>query len=169
MDMNAGADQNLKFNPNCMNCIFFNNKNPDQPKQKEFTSEELSRQFDVTFERYSPFMVKRSDYSWWKVASPVHLNNILFTFGIKIPVLFNPLVLMAHYKYKHLIVGLYRDAQRDKDYVVCGIPGVYWVDEKPFGNACRWAQVEGNTPTYGAFGYWVVYINPKTGKILSVD
>ncbi len=169
VDINAGSNDNINFNPNCMNCIFFNNKNAEKLKIKEFGSEELSRQFDVTFERYSPFLAKRSDYSWWKVASPVHLNNILFTFGIKIPVLFNPLVLMAHYKYKHLIVGLYRDSQKDKDYVVCGIPGVYWVDEKPFGNACRWAQVEGNTPTYGAFGYWVVYINPKTGKILAIE
>lgn len=169
LDMNAVTNDNINFNSNCMNCMFFNNKSAGKNQKKEFGYEELSRQFDVTFERYYPFLVKRSDYIWWKVASPVHLNNILFTFGIKIPVLFNPLVLMAHYKYKHLIVGLYRDGQRDKDYVVCGIPGVYWVDEKPFGNACRWAQVEGNTPTYGAFGYWIVFINPKTGKILAVE
>ncbi|WP_010681075.1 DUF7922 domain-containing protein [Acetivibrio cellulolyticus] len=163
-----GKDNN-SFNTNCMNCMFFNNKSTQKPDIKEFGYEELSKQFDLTFERYSPFSVKRTDYNWWKVASPVHLNNILYTFGIKIPVLFNPLVLMAHYKYKHLIVGIYQDEKRERDYVVCGIPGVYWVDEKPFGNACRWAQVEGNTPVYGAFGYWIVYINPKTGKILAIE
>lgn len=167
----TNSDPNLKanLNTNCLNCIFFNNKSTDKLDIKDFGFEEWSKQFDLTFERYSPFSVKRTDYNWWKVVSPVHLNNILCKFGIKIPVLFNPLVLMAHYKYKHLIVGIYKNEKQNKDYIVCGIPGVYWVDEKPFGNACRWAQVEGNTTTYGAFGYWIVYINPKTGKILAVE
>lgn len=162
------SKDNINLNTNCMNCIFVNNKNSDKPEVKEFGYEEVTKQFDLTFEKYVPFSVKRTDYSWWKVTSPIHLNNILYKFGIKIPVLFNPLVLMAHYKYNHLIVGVYRDDIRQKDYIVCGIPGVYWVDEKPFGNACRWAQIEGNTPVYGAFGYWIVYINPKTGKILAI-
>jgi len=30
------------------------------------------------------------------------------------------------------------------------------------------AQVDGNVPKYGAFGYWLVYINPNTGEILNV-
>ncbi len=161
--------ENINLNTNCINCIFLNNKNSNKPEVKEFGYEELTKQFDLTFEKYVPFSVKRTDYNWWKVTSPIHLNNILYKFGIKIPVLFNPLVLMAHYKYNHLIVGVYQDDIRQKDYIVCGIPGVYWVDEKPFGNACRWAQVEGNTPAYGAFGYWIVYINPKTGKILAIE
>lgn len=163
------TSENLNLNTNCMNCIFSNNKNTAKPQIREFTPEELTKQFDLTFERYTPFLAKRTDYTWWKVKSPVHLNNILYGFGIKIPVLFNPLVLMAHYKYNHLIVGIYQDDIRQKDYIVCGIPSIYWVDEKPFGNACRWAQVEGNTPVYGAFGYWIVYINPKTGKILAIE
>lgn len=163
------SKENINLNTNCINCIFLNNKNSDKPEIKEFGYEELTKQFDLTFEKYVPFSVKRTDYNWWKVTSPIHLNNILYKFGIKIPVLFNPLVLMAHYKYNHLIVGVYQDDIRQKDYIVCGIPGVYWVDEKPFGNACRWAQVEGNTPAYGAFGYWIVYINPKTGKILAIE
>lgn len=166
---NDNANDNMNLNTNCVNCIFSNNKKTDKPQIKEFNSEELRRQLDSTFERYSPFLVKRTDYIWWKVTSPVHLNNILYSFGIQIPFLFNPLVLIAHNKYNHLIVGIYRDDIRQKDYIVCGVPGVYWVDEKPFGNACRWAQVEGNTPTYGAFGYWIVYINPKTGKVLAID
>jgi hypothetical protein len=168
-DMDTDDDNyNMNLNTNCINCIFVNNKNAPKPQIKEFTSEELTKQFDSVFKRYSPFSVKRTDYIWWKVASPVHLNNILYNYGIRIPVLFNPLVLMAHYKYNHLIVGIYQDDIRQRDYIVCGIPGIYWVDEKPFANACRWAQVEGNMPTYGAFGYWIVYINPKTGKILAI-
>ncbi|AEV70451.1 hypothetical protein [Acetivibrio clariflavus] len=168
-EISNDVNDNTKLNTSCMNCIFLNNKKEDKPQIKEFSSEELHRQFDSIFERYSPFLAKRTDYIWWKVASPVHLNNILYNFGIQIPFLFNPLVLMAHNKYNHLIVGIYRDDIHQRDYIVCGVPGIYWVDEKPFGNACRWAQVEGNTPTYGAFGYWIVYINPKTGKVLAID
>ena len=75
--------------------------------------------------------------------------------------------MMAHFKYRHMIVGLYEDQKKNLQYVVCGIPGLYWVDEKPFGEMCRWAQVEGDKPRYGAFGYWLIYINPTTGRILS--
>lgn len=126
----------------------------------------VAERFDKFFVKDNPFMTERKDYKWWRVASPVHLNNILYQLNIKVPVLFNPQVLMAHFKYRHLIVGTYR-GEDGAEFIVCGIPSVYWVDEKPFANVCRWAQVEGNTPKYGAFGYWLVYVDPKTGKILS--
>ena len=75
--------------------------------------------------------------------------------------------MMSYFKYKHMIVGLYEDRKKKLKYIVCGIPGLYWVDENPFGEVCRWAQVEGDKPRYGAFGYWLIYINPATGRILS--
>lgn len=128
--------------------------------------EVIAERFDKFFIKNNPFMTTRKDYKWWKVASPVHLNNILYQLNIKVPVLFNPQVLMAHFKYRHLIVGTYK-GEDGTEFIVCGIPSVYWVDEKPFANLCRWAQVEGNTPKYGAFGYWLVYVDPKSGKILS--
>ncbi|HOP92738.1 MAG TPA: hypothetical protein PLP24_05125 [Acetivibrio thermocellus] len=134
----------------------------------EINFEELVAKFDRCFEKCNPFMSGRKDYRWWKIAGPVHLNNILYQMKVDVPILFNPLVLMAHFKYRHLIVGTYEDKARNLRYIVCGVPGVYWVDEKPFGKICRWAQVDGNVPKYGAFGYWLVYINPNTGEILNV-
>lgn len=131
--------------------------------------EELVAKFDRCFEKCNPFVAGRKDYRWWKIASPVHLNNILYQMKIDVPILFNPLVLMAHFKYRHLLVGVYEDKTRNLRYIVCGVPGVYWVDEKPFGKMCRWAQVNGNIPKYGAFGYWLVYINPTTGEILNMS
>ncbi|TYQ16816.1 UNVERIFIED_CONTAM: hypothetical protein Cloal_3391 [Acetivibrio alkalicellulosi] len=125
--------------------------------------------FDSYFERVSPFNIERKDYKWWRVISPVHLNNIFYQLNIKIPVLFNPMVMMAHFKYRHIITGIY---EREKDnvfYLVCGIPSLYKIDEKPFGNMCRWAQIEGKNPRYGSFGYWLIYINPKNGNILNDD
>ncbi len=145
------------------------NKNESEAEGHRPGVRELAESFDRYFEKYNPFKGGRKEYRWWKVSSPVHLNNILYQMDIKVPILFNPMVLMAHFKHRHLIVGTYEDDARDLSYIVCGVPGVYWVDEKPFGNICRWAQVEGSVPKYGAFGYWLVYINPKNGEILNIS
>ncbi|HPT90800.1 MAG TPA: hypothetical protein PK033_02175 [Acetivibrio sp.] len=145
------------------------NKSKPEAAGYKPTVKELAESFDRYFEKYNPFKGGRKEYRWWKVSSPVHLNNVLYQKDIKIPILFNPRVLMAHFKHRHLIVGTYEDNARDLSYIVFGVPGVYWVDEKPFGNICRWAQVEGSVPKYGAFGYWLVYINTKTGEILNIN
>lgn len=129
----------------------------------------LTENFNKIFKEIKPFRVERKDYRWWQIFSPVHLNNIFYESNIRAPILFDPLVMMAHFKYKHMIVGLYQDQKRNLRYLVCGIPSIYWVDEKPFGEMCRWAQVEGDKPIYGAFGYWLIYIDPITGKILNND
>jgi hypothetical protein len=126
----------------------------------------LMNDFDMFFERDDPFKSKRSDYKWWKVSNPVQLNNILYQNNVRSSILFNPSLMMAHFKYRHLIIGFYIDKFRRREYMVCGVPGAFNVDERPFGNMCRWVQLGGNRPRYGAFGYWLVYIEPKTGKLL---
>lgn len=120
------------------------------------------------FEECDPFHSKRSDYIWWKVTNPVNLNNILYQCNIRSPLLFNPVVMMAHYKYRHLIIGIFKHKESQKQYVVCGVPGMHMVDRKPFGEMSRWVQAEGNRSRYGAFGYWLVYIDPEDGKILNL-
>lgn len=119
------------------------------------------------FEKTEPFGVSRKDYSWWKVNSTVNLNNILFQCNIKTPILFNPLVMVAHYKYKHLIVGVYCDKARKKEFLVFGIPGYYNVDERPFGEMCLWVGTNTLKLQENNFGYWLVYIEPKSGKFVS--
>ncbi|HHW47780.1 MAG TPA: hypothetical protein GXX14_04070 [Clostridiaceae bacterium] len=160
---------NMEFNP-CAGCI--NNPDKNMAAQAEEYErrnllEKLRASFNRSFEKYNPFMSKRKDYEWWKVSSPVHLNNIMYQYGIKTPLLFNPVVMMSHFKYRHLIVGIYTDKTKDIEYLVCGIPGVYNVDERPFGELCRWVQLEGSRPRYGAFGYWLVFIDPESGKLLA--
>jgi hypothetical protein len=165
----------MGYNP-CINC-FANNMNnivqPDtdseQSKSTEGSMERLKRNLDKYFEISDPFGSRRKDYKWWKVGNPVYLNNILYQCNIKTPLLFNPLVMMSHFKYRYLIIGIYTDKIRRREYIVCGVPGVYEMDEKPFGDMCRWVQLEGNRPKYGAFGYWLVYIDPKTGNFLSLS
>jgi hypothetical protein len=74
--------------------------------------------------------------------------------------------MMAHYKYKHLIIGIFTH-RNGRRYVVCGVPGMHMVDMKPFGEMNTWVQAEGNRLKYGAFGYWLVYIDPENGKIMN--
>lgn len=129
----------------------------------------LREELDRYFEKCDPFHSNRSDYIWWRVGNPVNLNNLLYQCNIRSPLLFNPSVMMAHYKYRHLIVGIFTQKAREKQYVVCGVPGMSMVDKKPFGDMSRWVQAEGNRPRYGAFGYWLVFIDPDGGKILNMN
>lgn len=138
-----------------------------RPPQGKSDMEKLRISFDRYFKIFEPFQNRRRDYKWWKVNSPVYLNNILFQNSIKTPILFNPSVMMAHFKYRHLIVGIYTDRVKRKQYVVCGVPGVYNIDEKPFGEISKWVQLEGSRPKYGAFGYWLAYIDTENGSFLS--
>lgn len=130
---------------------------------------QLREELDRYFEQCDPFHSNRSDYMWWRVGNPVNLNNLLYQCNIRSPLLFNPAVMMAHYKYRHLIVGIFQNRNKEKQYVVCGVPGMSMVDKKPFGDMSRWVQAEGNRPRYGAFGYWLVYIDPDGGKILNMN
>lgn len=128
----------------------------------------LKEELDRYFEQSDPFHSKRSDYSWWKVSNPVNLNNILYKNNVRSPLMFNPSVMMAHYKYRHLIIGIF--SRKDgKKFVVCGVPGMHMVDRKPFGEMSTWVQTEGNRIRYGEFGYWLVYVNPEDGKILNLN
>lgn len=164
------AEHKCTYLPNqqhCENCYLHDLKKTE--KQLEIKKGDMNRlrdELDTYFERHCPFENRRKDYTWWKVNSPIYLNNILHQFDIKVSILFNPKVLMAHFKYRHLIAGIYKDKRTEKEYVVCGVPGAYRIDEKPFGNICRWVQVEGTQLRYGAFGYWLVYIDPISGKVL---
>lgn len=128
----------------------------------------LESSFNQYFEKFDPFQNKRRDYKWWKIGSPVHLNNILYQHNIRTPLLFNPAVMMSHLKYRHMIAGIYKDEAKKIGLIVCGIPAVYDSDTRPFGDMCRWVQPEVGRPRYGAFGYWLVYIDPETGKFLSI-
>ncbi len=128
----------------------------------------LKEELDKSFEGYNPFNVKSKSFRWWKINSPGYLNNILFRNNIKTYLLFNPNVMLAHYKYRYIIFGIRVDKRSGKEYFICGVPGVYSIDENPFGDMGSWSQLEGYRPKYGAFGYWVIRINPRTGKLIKI-
>jgi hypothetical protein len=160
---------NKDSNP-CESCCMNNNEN-DSGQRSEVAGDMVKFRecLDAYFDVYDPFGSRRRDYKWWKLTNPAYLSNILYQSNIKTPLLFNPSVIMAHFKYSHLIIGIYTDRLRRREYIVCGLPSVYKVDERPFDDVCRWAQQEIGRPRYGAFGYWLVYIDPRTGKFLRVN
>lgn len=155
---------NSAVNP-CSSCRI---QKPQAQTRQTGGIERLRYELDASFEQSDPFRSRRSDYTWWKVTNPVNLNNILYQNNVRSPLLFNPAVMMAHYKYRHLIIGIFTHRNGQK-YVVCGVPGMHLVDRKPFGELSKWVQAEGNRSRYGSFGYWLVYINPDDGKILNLS
>ncbi|KNY28739.1 hypothetical protein [Pseudobacteroides cellulosolvens] len=126
----------------------------------------LKELFNKNFEVANPFKNGCRIYKWWEVTNPVVLNNIFYQCNLRNPFLFNPKVLFAYYKHRNLIVGLCNDISNDKEYIVLGVPGNYSVDQRPLGVFCRWAQEEGVEPKNGAFGFWLVYIDVNSGKIV---
>jgi len=136
--------------------------------KNELNMPRLKEELDKSFESFNPFKMNSKNFKWWKINSPGYLNNILFRHNIKTYLLFNPKVMLAHYKYRYIIFGIRNDKHLGKEYLICGVPGVYSIDENPFGNMGNWAQIEGYKPKYGAFGYWIILIDPRTGKLMKV-
>ena len=134
-------------------------------KAGNITLDSLKEDLDRCFESYNPFKGRIKDINWWKINSPGYLNNLLFKNNIKTYLLFNPKVLLANFKYRHVLFGMQMDKGVNRFQLICGVPGVYNIDENPFGTASTWVQTDGIKPKYGAFGYWLVLIDARSGKI----
>ncbi len=137
----------------------------NEDREQLFNIQLLKQELDNSFEEYNPFKTRNRSFRWWKINSPGFLNNILFRNNIKTYLLFNPKVMLAHYKYRYIILGIKNNRQPGREKLICGIPGVYNIDDNPFASVGSWVQMEGYRPKYGAFGYWVVMLDPRTGKI----
>ncbi len=140
----------------------------DERLKTELDMQSLREELDKSFETCSPFKMKSRRFKWWKINSPGYLNNILFRNNVKTYLLFNPKVMLAQYKYRYIIFGIRNDRNSGRERLVCGVPGIYNIDENPFGNIGSWAQLEGYKPKYGAFGYWIILIDPRTGKLIKI-
>jgi len=130
-------------------------------------TEKLLDSLDNNFRRTNPFRIRRRDYRWWKIDNPANLNNILYENGIRISLLFNPDLVMSHYKYHYLLIGMYSDRMKRKDYLICGIPAEWKPEDKPFGEYGRWVHPDSSRVRIGSLGYWLIYVDVETGKYLS--
>ncbi len=143
--------------------------NNSAPSGNNAGAPSLKEDLDNSFEKYNPFKMKSKRFKWWKINSPGYLNNILFRNNIKTYLLFSPSVMLAHYKYKYIIFGIRTSRYAVKESLICGVPGVYGIDENPFSGVGSWIQLEGYKPKYGAFGYWMVMIDAKSGKLIKIQ
>ena len=98
--------------------------------QEEGDLNGLEEELDKSFDTCDPFHSRRTDYIWWRVTNPVNMNNMFYQNNIRSPLMFNPAVMMAHYKYKHLIVGVFthKNGQR---YIICGSRECTWWIRNP--------------------------------------
>lgn len=126
----------------------------------------------LNFFPYSePFELTLEGYNWWKIdiEDPELDKSFLPYFNYIVEAKegtsrfekeVNPKELLK--KYGHYIFGLYNEDDKVKFYVY-GIPGEFSLDEHP-----KQGNTGFNTWFEGAEmpGYWLLYIEPETGRIL---
>lgn len=123
------------------------------------------------FPYVKPFNVEFQGYEWWRIESDgvsVHRGFLPF---------YNYLLNMYHAyphidgittceqlieRYEHYLFGMYK-VEGEIKYYVYGVPGSFSIYEHPYRGATGF-----NTwyPSNDGLGYWLLYINPRTGKVL---
>ena len=130
--------------------------------------DKIGEKFDEYFQKVDPFGTGRRDYEWWWVNNPVFLNNILYDFKIKSPLIFKPEIMDSQFKYKHIIVGIFHDANSDESYFIYGIPGNMDYDKAPGSLHSVWIKAGFDFQGNNTFGYWLIYFEPYSGNIINV-
>jgi len=72
------------------------------------------------------------------------------------------------YKYQHYIFGIVESKPDEAAYYIYGIPGRYILSEQPYEGMTGfvyWHPLENRTPQRGDYGYWLLYVDAKTGNI----
>lgn len=123
------------------------------------------------FPQVQPLKVYLHGYTWWKIdddGSNSHRGflpfyNYLFSADYKYPFLYNSTTCMNQImKYGHYLFGLYKEGNEIK-YYVYAIPGKFIIKEHPFkgitGFNTWYESIDG-------IGYWLLYIDPMTGKVI---
>lgn len=123
------------------------------------------------FPNIQPLRMYLHGYSWWQIEDGgtdsykgfLPYYNYLMSTNYKYPFLNNTTTcLNLIRKYGHYLFGMYKEGKETK-YYVYGVPGRFTIEEQPFkgitGFNTWYESTEG-------IGYWVLYIDPMTGKII---
>lgn len=123
------------------------------------------------FPYVKPFAIPLKGYEWWKIEYDDghnyrgflpfsnYLNNISYNY-IFMSNTVSPIDLME--KYNHYLFGMYKEYE-DVVYYVYGVPGQFLSTEHPYRGVSGFnTWFEGKED----YGYWLLYIEPITGKIL---
>lgn len=142
------------------------NEEPAERGSAKVDYAKLENKLKESFDQMEPFSNPRHDYVWYRVNDIAKLSNILLSCNLTIPLFANPKILVGLFKYRHLLAGFYRSDINSMNYFVLGVPAKDDADSKPFENICRWVPVQ-NSEFGDMTGYWLVYINLKTGEFVS--
>ncbi|MFZ7132899.1 MAG: hypothetical protein ACOWWR_11115 [Eubacteriales bacterium] len=128
---------------------------------------------EIKLERVEPFYEKIPHHQWWKINE----NNIDIQYYC---ILYNGYLMPMIYpfmNYKNIlkesndwIFGVVTEKFNHNDiykYFVYGIPGRFYMQEQPFKGSTGYLywqsrNIEKNDP----FGYWLLYVDVHTGKIV---
>ena len=123
------------------------------------------------FPYVQPLKMYIHGYSWWRIENDgtdsykgfLPYYNYLMSSNYKYPFLNNSTTcLNLIRKYGHYLFGMYKEGKETK-YYIYGVPGKFTVEEHPFKG------ITGFSTWYESFdeiGYWILYIDPMTGKII---
>ncbi len=122
------------------------------------------------FPYVDPFCVQLKGYDWWRIEYDgthsyrgfLPFSSYLMNMSYNYPFVSNtisPISLMK--KYNHYIFGMYKEYE-DVIYYLYGIPGQFISAEHPYKGISGFnTWFEGKE----GYGYWLIYIEPITGKV----
>jgi len=127
-------------------------------------------------EEIQPFEKNLDNCRWWKM-DYTHQNKyrgFLPFFGYVLNIYYyNPYVFYMNNcdnlieRYGHYIFGICYEDDRPK-YYIYGVPGRYLYKEQPFRGMTGfvyWKPIEDKEPCRGDYGYWLLFIDARTGNV----
>ncbi len=130
------------------------------------------------YEEIEPFERNLNRCKWWKIDynSQSMYRGFLPFFGyILNTYYYSPyMCYMGNcndlmYKYGHYIFGVCYDRDKEVKYYVYGVPGRYLYKEQPFRGMTGfvyWHPLEDKKPEKGDYGYWLHFVDAKTGNVV---
>ena len=148
-------------------------KNENCGQNANFKSQMINYVLSILrfFPYIKPFNIELNGYDWWRIESDggnIHRGflpfyNYLLNMYYEYPNSQNT-VTCKHLiqKYGNYLFGMYR-VEDDVQYYIYGVPGRFTTLEHPFRGSTgfnTWYESK------DGLGYWLLYIDPMTGKIL---
>ncbi|QXM06866.1 hypothetical protein [Crassaminicella indica] len=129
------------------------------------------------YKEIEPFEKNIDDCRWWRIDFSQqtlyrnflpfygYVNNMYCYIPYKHYMGYYP---QQVYKYKHYIFGIKSDKNNDPIYYLYGIPGRFIFNDQPYEGMTGfvyWHPIEDKSPEKGDYGYWILHIDAKTGKV----
>ncbi len=127
------------------------------------------------FEKIQPFRENLRDCTWWKIEhSSEDFNRGFLPFYSHLVNAYYPYPLTSRTttcqnlieKYGHYIFGTVK-RQEEIQYYVYGVPGKYTIAEHPYNGATGFNTWLRNKNSLEDLGYWLIYIDALSGKIVN--